>query len=478
MEHQSSVAYLMIAAYSLLTLIISLYGFRREQNTPEDYFLASRRVGTVVLFFTIVATNFSAFFFLGFAGAGYRIGYSYYGMMAFGTAFVALAFYLVGYRVWHIGRTHGYITPPELIGKSLGSKPLELVYLAVMVIFTLPYLALQPIGAGYIISSLTDGQIPYFTAASLITAFIVLYVYLGGMRTVAWTDVLQGIMMLSLITAALLMIGNALGGLGQANAQVLQQQPGLFSARGLDDFYTPQKWFSYTLLWFLSVPMFPHIFMRFFIPASTASFGTTIVIYPIVTAVLFLFPVTIGVLGHLAFPGLQGQEADQILPMMLGLYTPFWFEALVMVGALAAFMSTMDSQLLALSSMLTRDVYVRSLLPGASLKSQVLVGRLLVAALALLGLAIAYHPPATIIEIATQAFTGLAVLFPTTLATLYWRRTRPLACVVSILAGETLLVGFATGVIPESLAFGFLPVVPIVLLSGAIIVAGSLRPAR
>ena len=473
-----TIVYLMIGAYALLTLLISLYGFKREKNTPEDFFLAGRRVGPVVLFFTLVATNFSAFFFLGFAGAGYRIGYSYYGIMAFGTAFVAVAFYLVGDRVCRIGRAKGYMTPPELIGKSLNSKSLEMVYLAVMVIFTLPYLALQPIGAGYIISNLTDGEVPYFVAASLITAFIVLYVYLGGMRTVAWTDVLQGVMMFSLIAAALFMITRGMGGLGQANTQALAQQPGLFSAQGMDQYYSPRKWFSFTLIWFLSVPMFPHIFMRFFIPRSAASLRTTIAVYPIVTAILFLFPITIGVLGHIPFPALEGQQADQILPMMLGAYTPFWFETLVMVGALAAFMSTMDSQLLALSSMLTRDVYQRGLMPSASHQSQVLVGRLMVAVLALLGLALAYQPPATILEIATQAFTGLSVLFPTTIATLYWSATRPLACLLSILTGEALLAGYATGLIPDSLTFGFLPLVPIVITSTAIVVLGSLLISR
>jgi len=468
----------MLGAYALATLAISLYGFKREKNTPEDYFLAGRTVGPAVLFFTLVATNFSAFFFLGFAGAGYRIGYSYYGTIAFGTAFVAVAFYLVGDRVWRIGQAKGYITPPELIGKSLNSKSLEMVYLAVMVIFTLPYLALQPIGAGYIISSLTDGEVPYFMAASLITAFIVLYVYLGGMRTVAWTDVLQGVMMFSLIVAALLMITRGMGGLGHANAQVLEQEPGLFSAQGMNSYYTPKKWFSFTLIWFLSVPMFPHIFMRFFIPRTSGSLRKTITIYPVVTAILFLFPITICVLGHIPFPALEGTQADQILPMMLAAYTPFWFEALVMVGALAAFMSTMDSQLLALSSMLTRDVYQRVFVPSADHRSQVLVGRLLVAVLAVLGLVLAYRPPATILEIATQTFTGLSVLFPTTIATLYWPATRPLACLLSILTGEALLLGYASGLIPDSLAFGFLPVVPIFIISTVIIILGSLLITR
>ena len=463
----------MLGVYALVTLLISLYGFKREKKTPEDYFLAGRTVGTAVLFFTLVATNFSAFFFLGFAGAGYRIGYSYYGTMAFGTAFVAVAFYLVGDRVWRIGQAKGYITPPELIGKSLNSKSLELAYLAVMVVFTLPYLALQPIGAGYIIASLTHGEVPYFVAASLITAFIVLYVYLGGMRTVAWTDVLQGIMMFSLITAALFMITRGLGGLGHANEQLLAQEPELFSAQGKDNYYTPRKWFSFTLIWFLSVPMFPHIFMRFFIPRTSRSLRTTITLYPVITAILFLFPITIGVLGHIPFPALEGKQADQILPMMLGAYTPFWFEALVMIGALAAFMSTMDSQLLALSSILTRDVYQRTLVPAASHRRQVLVGRLLVAVLAVLGLAIAYQPPATILEIATQAFTGLSVLFPTTVAVLYWRATHPLACLLSILAGESLLVGYASGLIPGDLTFGFLPVVPIFITATALVLIGS-----
>ena len=107
--------------------------------------------------------------------------------MAFGTALAALAFYIVGYRAWRIARQHNYITPPELIGKTHSSTTLEMLYLIVMVVFTLPYLALQPIGAGHLLANLTDGQIPYFRGATLLTAFIVLYAYLGGMRTAAWT---------------------------------------------------------------------------------------------------------------------------------------------------------------------------------------------------------------------------------------------------------------------------------------------------
>ena len=86
--------YLILAAFLGLKLVVSASELRKEHRTPEDYFLADRALGPLVLFFTFVATNFSAFFFLGFAGAGYRIGYSYYVMMAAGTTVGALGFFI------------------------------------------------------------------------------------------------------------------------------------------------------------------------------------------------------------------------------------------------------------------------------------------------------------------------------------------------------------------------------------------------
>ena len=119
-----------------------------------------RGIGPVVLFFTLIATNFSAFFFLGFAGVGYRVGYSYYPIMAFGTGLVALAFYFIGFKAWRLGRERGYITPPEMLGDMFQSRALQFVVLVVMVLFTIPYLALQPIGRVRLGSGLRHGASP------------------------------------------------------------------------------------------------------------------------------------------------------------------------------------------------------------------------------------------------------------------------------------------------------------------------------
>lgn len=473
MPIENFIPYLFIAAYLLLVLVVGIAGYRRQNDTPQEYFLAGREIGTVVLFFTLIATNFSAFTFLGFAGAGYRVGISYYPMMAFGTALVAVSFYFIGYKVWLLGQEKGFITPSELIAERLGSQSLKIIFLGVMTIFTLPYLTLQPIGAGYLLENLTNGQIPYFFGATVLTLVIVLYVFAGGMRSVALTDVLQGVLMFVLMIVAVLTIAHSLGGITTANRTVYQQLPELFSRQGVDNFFTKPKWFSYMLLWVLSVPMFPQMFMRFYIPRTPTSLKVSAVLYPLITATMFICPVLIGVWAHIPFPNLAGKATDQALPMMLTEYTPIWIASFVMVGALAAFMSTLDSQLLALSSMLTRDVYISYLRPNASLSEQTLVGRILIVILAIIGLIIAYNPPATIATIATQAFTGLAVLFPTVIAALYGRNINPLSCIISILVGEAALIGFQLKLIPASLTFGFLPVVPIVTLCSVIIVLGS-----
>ncbi|MGB8427497.1 MAG: hypothetical protein WCD88_17040, partial [Desulfobacterales bacterium] len=69
------------AAYFLVVLIIGIMARTHWKSTPESYFLADRRLGTLVLLGTMVATNFSAFTVFGTSGAGYRDGYAFFPIM-------------------------------------------------------------------------------------------------------------------------------------------------------------------------------------------------------------------------------------------------------------------------------------------------------------------------------------------------------------------------------------------------------------
>ena len=458
-------ALIALVVYLLALLWLGAQSLGGQTGSADSYFLADRRLRAGVLFFTLIATNFSAFFFLGFAGAGYRIGIAYYPMMALGTGLAALSFGSLGCRVRSLSAKHGLITPSELIGHLLPAEGLRLLVLSVMVLFTLPYLALQPLGAGYLLESLTGGAVPFGVGAALLTVVIVIYVVGGGMRAVARTDVLQGVLMFLLMLMAFVAVANGVGGIEKANLTLLQQLPDLFSGAGLGGFFTPRVMASYLLLWPLCLPMFPQMLMRFFAAGDDRSLKQSMVLYPVVAGVLFICPVLIGMWGHLAFPDLVGRASDQVMPLMLGRYSPEWLTGIVMVGALAAFMSTLDSQLLALSSMLTRDLYKRYWRPQASLAEQVRVGRLAVIALAVAGLVIALRPPEAILSLATHAFSGLAVLCPMLVGAVYGLRWNVAGAMVSVLGGEAVLLGLALGGIPESFQMGYLPLIPALVVA-------------
>jgi SSS family solute:Na+ symporter len=132
---------------------------------------------------------------------------------------------------------------------------------------------------------------------------------------------------------------------------------------------------------------------------------------------------------------------------------------LVLAAGLAALMSTMDSQLLTLSSIFSRDLW--PLFSGRKAENA-LVGRIFVLVLAGAGLATALMANTTILALGLTAFTGLAVLFPTVLFGLWLENPRPAPAVASILIGEALVIAYHLKMLPT---YGFLPAVPVMAAS-------------
>ena len=459
---------LILSFYLCISIAIGMYG-RSSKDSAEDYFVASRKINPWVLFCTLAATNFSAFFFLGFAGASYRAGWGFYGIMAMGTSLVGLSILLLGIPIYKLGKEKGYMTPPALIAGETKSKYLGGLYGVVLVVFTLPYLATQPMGAGILLETLSGGDIPYFTGAFLLTCVMITYLILGGMKSSAMTDVFQGILMFTILIMFVFgfFIHDDIGGFSEAGKSLWDSKPEKFIREGN---FTWQIIFSYTILWPITVPMFPQLFSRFYIAENDKAIRTAAWLYPTVVPILFLFPVIIGVYGNIVdFDRvLTRSESDNILPLVLTEYAPLWAGAIVCVGAIAAFMSTADSQILAMSTIITKDG-----LPAATdikKENEKQIGRLLIIVLAIIGLILAYDPPDTIFDIVSQAFTGLAVLFPTTVAVLYWKRVRANSCIISIIAGETVVAwsywSLKTGnAIPEWFTQGFHISTPVIFIT-------------
>lgn len=440
----------LVVVYFIFLISLGFFAHKRTKKTPEDYFLANRTFGPLILFFTLAATNFSAFTFLGFAGKAYTSGFGQYGIMGFGTAIMAIMFFVIGRKVWRLGKEKHYITPPELIGDRFNSISLRLLFMIVMVIFTIPYLATQAIGAGLLIQYMTD--ISWQIGAIITMIVIMVYVLSGGMRGSGWTDVIQGVIMIISMSLAVIFIAISLGGFEAANSAAFSANPELFARPGGGDYFLPQIWFSFMLLWIFADPMFPQIFSRFYTAKDEKSLKMSMILYPIVVSFLFLFPVLIGVWANGVGLEVTSGSEDMVLPMMVATYAPTFIFAFVMVGALAALMSTADSQLLSLSTMLSRD------LPFKKKRiSEIFVGKVLIVILSLFAILFViggYDPKVGIMgTLVSTTFSGLAVLCPTTIAALYWKRATKYGCISSIVIGEISIFLFQFKLIPN---LGFL----------------------
>jgi SSS family solute:Na+ symporter len=390
--------------------------------------------------------------------------------MAFGTGFMALSFFIIGRKVWVLGKEHHYVTPAELVGEKLNSNSLRFLFMGVMVIFTIPYLATQAVGAGYLISFVTNGQILWSVGAVLTMFIILLYVLFGGMKACGWTDAVQGIIMIAALFVAVVFIAQSLGGFEVASDLAYAKDSTLFMRPGGGGFFTPQMWFSFLLLWFFADPMFPQLFSRFYTAKNQRSLRAVMIMYPLLVSVLFLFPVLIGIWAHGVSLSVSPSQVDMVLPMMVQQYTPTLVFSFVMVGALAALMSTADSQLLSLSTMLTRDVFRKR-----SKMSEISLGKIITVLLTVFALAfvlLGYDPSVGIMgTLVKTTFPGLAVLFPTVIAVLYWKKVTKNGCIASILFGEAAVFLFEYQLVPS---LGFLSGMWGVAVAGIVLYVGSM----
>jgi SSS family solute:Na+ symporter len=451
-----------ILCYLFIMLLFGIAFRKKSKEGRIEFYLAGRNVSKLLLFFTMAATNFSAFTIFGFSGAGFRMGYSFYPVMGFGTGFMALSFFIIGQKILLLSKQRGYLTPSDFVGDRYNSPFLKRLFSLVMVVFTLPYIAIQAIASGTSLQSLFG--LPYLAGAALVTLFIVAYVSLGGLRSIVWTDLIQGIMMVAFTAASFFIIVRGSGGFVVSNAGIRKVFPEAFLRPGINGPMVPGIWAGYMLLWFFADPMFPQLFQRFMIAKDRAALNTTMVFYPIITTFLFFFTVSIGVLGRGSFPDLDAGSSDTIFPLLLSRYAGDILSTLLLTGSIAALMSTMDSQLLTLTSMITNDFFERK-------KKRILTEKLTIIILGLLGFLIAIRPPLTILDFINKTtFNGLAVLAPTVLGGLYWKKANRYGATTSIFAGEAMVILYYLGMVKTP---DLHPIIPILAVTGAVFICVS-----
>ncbi|HJM18019.1 MAG TPA: sodium:solute symporter family protein [Candidatus Thalassarchaeaceae archaeon] len=422
-------AWIIIMAYIAAMILFAVWARRDFNGDDESYYLASRGISGFVLLITMAATNFSAFTVYGSSGAAYRIGLSFLPIMAFGTGFMSVSMYLIGKRVRNLSLEHGAMTAPEIIKGQTGSRNAQLTMAAILIIATIPYLALQPRAAGIVVSALFGG--PEWVGSVLVTLLVIGYTLSGGLKAVVRTDIAQGAIALLLLWLGLAMVIGHLGGLGTAMEEISASDS---TSRLLEreENYTMLIWTSTMLLWIFADPMFPQLFQRLCAADSDLSIGRMATFYPIVAWLAFLPPILIGTMGHLEYPNLV--DSDNILPNLVIDAGGEWIGGLVLVAGLAALMSTMDSQLLATGSLVTRDLMNREELPT------VVSREVIITALALFGLGLSLWSELSILNLGLLAFSMYAVMFPSVFVAIRTGSLEGRAVISSVLIGEAVVM--------------------------------------
>ncbi len=417
-----------------------------------EYFLWNRSMGGFIGALSYSATTYSAFMLVGLAGLTYAGGVGALGFeMVYFSGLVLVAFF--GPRFLLAGKKFGYVTPSEMLGDRYGSRGVAVVAALASCVFLIPYSAVQLAGIGYLLSGVTDGGIS-FTAGTLVaTALAVTFALVAGIRSVAWTDALQVLIMLVTATVAVLLVVSSLGGFGELFGRVAEEHPGSLSVPG-GGFFSFSVFLGLTLPWFFFSLSNPQVSQRLFMVGTMRNLRRMLLGFLVIGFVYTLVAVLWGFAALVRFPELE--SADLATPALLASdLVPPVVGVVVIVGILAAAISTIDSILLTLSSMVARDVYGNS--PGGTDESrQLLVGKLVIPVIAVLALLFAGLQLDLIAVLAVSSSAGLLVTVPAIVGAFFWRRGTAAGVLSSIVLGgllvaylevtQTKLLGQASGV--------------------------------
>lgn len=450
-----------IAVY--LTALIGVGTYKaRKIKTQEDFSLAGRSLSPLVLFGTLLATWIGTGSIFGNAEETYRVGMAAF-ILPIGGASGVIALYFLAGRA----RRSDSFTIQDILEERFGPAARVIgtitLLLAYLIIVSYQYRA----GAA-VVERLLPGEGFGAIAIIAVALFVILYTALAGMYSVAYTDVANGLIMILGIGAAIfLLAGRAdIGEALRALPQDMHEPFGRYSGLDMAAILLPP---------FLLILGDANMYQRFF--SARDSGGARKATLYLLGGLLILESaiILLAVLGRALLPDIAN-PAHVIVEVAFGLIPPV-LGAMLVSAILAVVISTADSYLLAPSTAIVRDVYHRFIRPDADPVTLVRLGRIVVVALGLIALFLAFQSK-TFFRIALFAYTIYGVgITPALVAALVWKRATPAGAITGMVVGVVSAIVWKTFGVEASLGIG--AVIPSILLSSASIIVVSLaRPAE
>jgi SSS family transporter len=425
-----SLQYIIVLGLYFAAMLALGFWFNRKVTSKKDYFLARGKLGPATVGFSFSATQMSGSSYMGAVGTEKVLGFNFSPAAVSSAAAPWFSYILLGSRLRKIASRIKSVTIVDIFEARYYSKVVSLTCTIIMLVAFIPMIAAQLKAAGNIFEVLLGMQ--YLTGLFVFGTIVILYTVLGGMYAVAWTDLIQGIIMIVGFAILAPVAVAAAGGFSGMHEQYGQLNPG---AIGFTGEMTTTWVVSAFIVWgFFQIGGAPASVTRFLIPEDDKALKRAMVYSITFQSFIYVSATLVAIAGGVLLPDLE--RPDLTVPTLVSQLLPPVVGAIIVAAVLGAMMSTIDSTLLLAGSLIVENVYIPYVNSDVDSEKGLKIARVATLVIGALGLLVAIKPPAAILWIVTMSFSLMAsaFTFPFLLG-VWWPRATKEGAIVGMIAG-------------------------------------------
>jgi SSS family solute:Na+ symporter len=407
-------ALVVIGLATLAALALGLAAHRGLRMTLEQWTVAGRGFGGLLVFLLTAGEIYTTFTFLGGSGWAYGRGAPTFYILAYGSLAYFMSYWLLP-PIWRYARRERLLSQPHFFSRKYDSPWLGVLVAAVGVVALVPYLVLQFQGLGIIVSIASYGSISPTAAIWIGAATVTIYVMISGMHGVAWNAAVKDLLILVVVVfLGVYLPLHYYGGFGNMFRAIDAAKPGflVFKPTGQS-----VLWFQSTVvLTALGFFMWPQMFSAVLTSKHERAFRRNAALLPLYQLIL-LFAFFCGFAAILQVPGLTGAQADQaLLRLSIQTFDP-WFVGVIGAAGVMTALVPGSIILVSAATLIANDV-LRPLRPDLSDSTIGLTARALVPLIALLAVYFTLNNPPTLVALLLMGYAFITQLFPAVLCSL------------------------------------------------------------
>ena len=420
------------------------YAGSRKKMTPnlEQWAVAGRGFGVVFVWLLLAGEIYTTFTFLGASGWAYSRGGPALYILAYMPLAYSLAFFVLP-PVWEIGRKYQLQTQPDFFQLRYGSKWLSGFVALVGVIFIIPYLQLQLVGLGIIVEVASFGKIPHASAMIGASVLVAGFVFLSGVRGVAWVSVIKDFLLLfAAVFVALAVPHIYFGGVGPMFLALVRAKPAHLVMPGATPNLGHAWYVSSVLLSALGFYMWPQSFGSSFTARNSDILRRNSIVLPLYNLTLPLMFI-VGCAALLVVPGLS--NGDLSLLTVVRKTFPAWFLGIIGgAGALTA-MVPASIQVLTAATLFAKNLARPLVAPHMTETHIAQLARVMVVVIMGAAVISALVTRSTLVSLLLLGYSGVTQFLPGVVLGLFWSKTTRAAVFTGLTVGIGLvaLLGFS-----------------------------------